>query len=130
MSSYPSTAVLAVALLLIAGCSEPDGPVLQGQWGGEHVEVVADRKGAEIRPGCGVARLRDPLVLDPAGHVDVRAVVDGVSFFQPIRFQATLDGDHLAVTLTWINAYSGNTTETYQLVRGKVPDFTGIHCPA
>ncbi len=130
MRSYFSTVALAAAVILIAACSEPDGPVLEGQWGGEIVEVVADRDGAEIRPGCGVARLRDPLVLDPAGQVDVRAVVDGVSFFQPIRFQATLDGDRLAVTLTWINSYSGNTTETCQLVRGKVPDLTGIHCPA
>jgi hypothetical protein len=120
---------LVGALIGLAACGEPSGPVLEGQWGGKQLEVVADRRGAEIRPVCGVARLREPLVLSPEGEVDVRAVVDAVSWSQRIRFQATLAGDRLIVRLTWANA-SGDHAEDHELLRGTAPDYSGIVCPA
>lgn len=117
-------------LVVLAGCSEPNGPVLQGRWGSEQMEVVADSRSAEIRPLCGVARLREPLILNSAGEVDVRAVVDAVSSFQRIRFQATLDGDRLAVRLTSLNADGSSTVSNYELLRGLVPSYAGVICLA
>lgn len=125
------TFIVAAVLGLLAGCgSEPDGPVLEGQWGGEQLEVVADRDGAQVRPACGVIHFRDPIVLDADGSADRRGVFDAVSYFRRVEVQLILSGDRLSVRLTWLNPDGSTYVESRETQRGASADYSGVVCLA
>jgi hypothetical protein len=115
--------------LAITSCTEPNGTILDGQWGGPGLEIVADARGAQVSEKCASARFFAPLRLDSAGELDVRGTFRANSWHQDFRLQAALRGDRLDVHMTRFNDAGGSVTEHFTMSAGAEPDYSrGVLC--
>jgi hypothetical protein len=122
-------ALLGSAALIACG-TEPDGPVLNGSWGGAGLAVSASDAGARVDDGCAVARFDEPLQLNGRGEADAAGTLRSVSWQQCIHLRASVSGERLQVHLTRFYEDGGSFALDYTLTAGSAPNFTGIACPA
>jgi hypothetical protein len=121
-------AALVAALFGTIACAEPGGEVLEGRWGGQQIELVADGSGAEIRVSCGVIRFREAVTLDAGGEVEGRAVIASVGMVRPVHYHMSRNGLRLVIRLTPLGSSAAGDLGTYELRRGTTADFTGVYC--
>lgn len=120
--------VYCVALL--GGCLEANVPeVITGDWGGQHLGMVASAAGAELEYDCAEGRILQPMRPDGAGRFSVLGEhfpghggpirIDEEQVRRPARYDGTVRGNTmtLLVTLTDTNERLGSFT----LIQGRTP---------
>lgn len=122
--------VFLVALLGSVACMDPEMPApVVGEWGGEHLGLVAGLQGAELEFDCASGRTTGAITPDAAG----RFSVDGLHFpghggpiredeervELPARFEGTVRGTRMTISIT-LPAWA-TTLGPYTLVRGASP---------
>ncbi len=123
--------LLSVLLFLGAlGCVDPEmpSPVL-GEWGGEHLGLVASVEGAELEFDCATGEIASAIVPDGSGRFSVAGFHfpghggpirdDEETVKLPARFDGTVRGDLMTITVTlpdW-----AMTLGPYTLLRGASP---------
>jgi hypothetical protein len=128
-SSVRSTALLA-SLSIAACATEPSGAILEGQWGGPELEIVASVRGAQVNDGCAVARFFGPLRLDDEGELDIEGTFRSISWRQSFRLQAVRSGNRLQVHMTRFYGDGDSFSVDYTLTEGTALTHTGLVCPA
>lgn len=102
--------LLASALLAAAACSDMTLISLEiNTWGGDHFGISITWTGATVEYDCAEGRIDQPIVLNN-GRFDVRGVhwpgqggpigVDTTRVPRPARYQGTVSGDKMTVTVT------------------------------
>jgi hypothetical protein len=122
--------IFLVALLGSVACMDPEMPApVVGEWGGEHLGLVAGLQGAELEFDCASGRTSSAITPDAAG----RFSVDGFHFpghGGPVRedeervelaarFEGTVRNNRMTISIT-LPAWA-TTLGPYTLVRGASP---------
>jgi hypothetical protein len=128
LSSLKIMALLGSAALIACG-TEPDGPVLNGSWGGFGLAVRASDASARIDDGCSVALILEPLQLNARGETEAAGTLRSVTWQQRFQLRATVSGEHLQVHLTRYHDDGASSVMDYTLTAGAMPDFSGAVCP-
>jgi hypothetical protein len=118
------------SLVLVAGCVEANSPsLITGDWGGEHLGLIATTVGADLEYDCAAGKISQPIRPDSRG----RFVVVGEHYpghggpirvgeeqvKRPARYDGVVrDG---AMTLTVTLTDSNETIGTFTLVYGRSP---------
>lgn len=118
------------SLLLAVGCLEANVPeVVTGDWGGEHLGMLASTSGATLEYDCATGTINGPIRPDAAGRFSVSGEhypghggpirVDEEQVKRPARYNGVVRGGmmDLIVTLTDSNEVLG----TFTLVYGRSP---------
>ena len=120
----------ALPLLVVVACAaNPGAPnrldrVPTGDWGGQHVRLSVANGGSTIEFDCAHGSLDEPLLLDAAGHFDVkgRLVAEGgpVRNDEPasersVRYRGETDGQQMSLQLTLEGGEDGGT---FSLTKG------------
>jgi hypothetical protein len=122
MKSIPAVLLLAAGLAA-AGCSDPDGAVPLGRWGGRNAELVVTSAGASARFKCGASgSIAQRLTVDASSTFDVPG-----SFFTPVvaagvrpaRYVGSVSGAEMTLALS----ISGEPGGTFQLRQGAEATF-------
>jgi len=117
---------LSIILPLVACISDSINPgtKIEGLWGAEHLELVADSEGAQLEYDCAVGTIDSALILDANGEFDLLGThtvrggpvnLNDPPEAQPARFQGRLRGDRLEISVRLIN--TGDVIGPYILVR-------------
>lgn len=117
-------------LLGLAGCVGPEIPdVVRGEWGGVHLGLVASDSGAALEYDCASGRITGPLRPDERGrflavgsHVPGHGGpirVDEVPETRPARYDGTVRGDKMTITVTLTDTHE--ILGTFTLIRGASP---------
>lgn len=122
---------LSVLVFLGAlGCVDPavPSPVL-GEWGGEHLGLVASLEGAELEFDCATGRTSEAITPDAAGRFSVAGFhfpghggpirQDEEPVRIPARFDGTVRGDFMTISVTLTDW--ATTLGPYTLLRGASP---------
>ncbi len=117
-------------ILLLAACGDgsiPSGTKIEGLWGAEHIELVADSGGALVEYDCAIGTIDSVLILDANGEFDLVGthtlgggpvnLNDPPPNALPARFQGRVQGNRLELTVTLTN--TGDVIGPYILVRGE-----------
>jgi len=81
---------------------------LSGLWGGMHVTLENSERGATLEFDCGTGTIREPILLDSAGHFDVAGsynregpgpVRQGVQTDSSARYSGTVTGDTMTLAV-------------------------------
>lgn len=81
---------------------------LSGLWGGMHVRLEGSEHGATLEFDCGTGTIREPILLDSAGHFDVAGsynregpgpVRQGVQTDSSARFSGTVTADTMTLAV-------------------------------
>jgi len=126
----PSLFVLA-ALLGSVACLDPEVPALVvGEWGGEHLGLVADADGAELEFDCATGEITEAIVPDAAGEFEVAGFHipghggpirdDETPVKLPARFFGTIRGDKMTLDIT-VGAGFDFSLGPFILLRGASP---------
>ena len=111
-----------MAIVALAGLTGPcelasalkDGVVV-GTWGGENAGLIADDTSGHVHIACTYGNVHQGIEPDAQGHFDVageyvlRAYPVAVGPSLPARFQGTVRGDLLQLTVT-VTDTTGDTT--------------------
>jgi hypothetical protein len=123
MKSIPAV-VLVAAALGAAGCSDPDGAVPLGRWGGRNAELVVTVAGASARFKCGASgSIAQRLTVDATSTFDVPGsfvtpvLAPGV--VQPGRYTGSVSGSDMTLALS----VAGQPAGTFQLRQGAEATF-------
>lgn len=122
--------VVAGAALAALACvtSETPGPLV-GDWGGEHLGLVATLQGADLEYDCATGHMTGPLTPDSDGRFSVTGLhfpghggpirEDEQTVSRPARYDGELHGFRLKlrVTLTDTNELLGS----FDLIQGASP---------
>jgi hypothetical protein len=116
---------LLIAALAVAPAA---GRAPRGDWGGDHVHLVAISKGGTIEFDCGHGTLDGPLRVDTGGRFDVRGRYfgehggpvrkDEAASATPARYSGSLQDGMLTMVVT---LSGGETLGPFQLRRGQRP---------
>ena len=116
-------------ILLLAACggySVQPGTKIEGLWGAEHLELLADRYGALLEYDCASGTIDSALILDANGEFDLLGThtlgggpvnLDDPPNARPARFQGRLQGKRLELTV--ILTDTGDVIGPYILIRGE-----------
>lgn len=93
------------------------GPVLQGVWGGEEVNLTVGQSGGRFEQYCAVGTIDEPILLDANGRFSVAGTLlrnrgGPIGLHEPARYIGSVDGMRmiLTVTLTGSNEQIGPFT--------------------
>lgn len=120
-------------LLLVAGsvaCLEPNGPgLVTGDWGGDHLGLIATAAGADLEYDCATGRISEPIRSDRSGHFSVIGEhypghggpirVDEEQVKRPARYDGTVHGDIMTLTVTLTD--SNDVIGSFRLVYRRSP---------
>jgi hypothetical protein len=117
-------AVLLAAALAATACSDPDGAVALGRWGGRNAELVVTAAGASARFKCGATgSIAQRLTVDASSTFDVPGSfvtpVIAPGTVQPARYVGTVSGSAMTLVLS----ISGQPGGTFQLRQGTEATF-------
>ena len=121
--------LVSIALLGVVACMDPELPApVVGEWGGEHLGLVATVQGAELEFDCASGRT-DAIVPDASGRFSVAGVhfpghggpirEDEETVGIPARFDGMVRGDLMTISVTlpsWATELG-----PYTLIRGASP---------
>ena len=127
---HATLVALVVAAMALAACAtEPDGPVLTGNYGGQLLGLTATDLGAEWDFVCAHG-ITGPLQIDHlgAGHAHGTLYYSWGGGRAPLYVTAMPIGDTLIVAVS-VEGEAPHT-DGYRLVRGAPPDFHGRGCIA
>ena len=115
-----------LVMAALAGCLEASVPeVVTGDWGGEHLGMLASTSGATLEYDCAAGKIAEPIRPDAAGRFRVTGEhypghggpmrVDEEQVKRPARYDGVVRGDvmDLTVTLTDSNTVVGRFTLVY-----------------
>ena len=119
-----------LALLSVLGCVDPEvsGPVL-GDWGGEHLGLIAGVEGAALEFDCATGEITEAIVPDGAGKFSAAGFHtpghggpvrdDEVPVRIPAHFTGTVRGSLMTIEVT-LPAWA-MTIGPFTLLRGASP---------
>jgi hypothetical protein len=100
--------------------------VSPGVWGGAHIRIDVEEKGATVHYDCAHGSIDEQLALDSEGRFDARGtfVHEGGGSIrinikrvpQPARYEGQVSGQQLSLTVTLTE--TSQTVGTYTLTRG------------
>lgn len=121
---------LFLMMLGLAACRDNSvEPVtrIEGDWGGDHITLSADRSGGTLEYDCAHGTIAGPLIIAPNGHfrlVGNHTRESGGPIHQgdppdihPASYEGRLSGGILTLTITLED--TGDVLGPYMLVRGK-----------
>jgi len=123
--------LLASALaMILAACSEATLISLQiNMWGGDHIGITLTATGGTVEYDCAMGRIDQPITLQN-GRFDVRGVhwpgqggpigVDTFPTPRPARYQGSVSGDRMTVTVTLTD--KNEVLGTYTAWKGRSPN--------
>ena len=130
MNNKRRTSILFFSLtLFLAACgsnSVKPGTKIEGLWGAEHLELVANNSGALLEYDCAIGTIDSPLILDANGKFDLVGThtvgggpvnLNDPPEAQPALFQGRVRDKSLELTVTLTN--TGDVIGPYILVRGE-----------
>ena len=110
-------------LAALTGCLEANLPeVVTGNWGGQHLGLVASSAGATLEYDCATGNIAEPIRPDGTGRFSVSgehfpghggpSLVDETPIRRPARYDGSVRGDvmTLLVTLTDTQEVLGSFT--------------------
>ena len=113
-------------LAALAGCLEANAPeTVTGDWGGQHLGLVASLSGATLEYDCATGKIAGPIRPDALGRFSVSGEhypghggavrVDEEQVRRPARYEGVVHGTtmDLTVTLTDSNTAVGSFTLEY-----------------
>ena len=114
----------------MAGCMEPgEAPVVMGDWGGEHIGMVATSDQADLEYDCAAGRIFGRITPDGSGRFVATgqhfpghggpAIINEEQVKRPARYTGMVRGDWM--TLTVILTDTNETIGTFTLIRGQSP---------
>lgn len=122
--------VLSLLLLVGAACLDPEIPeVVTGDWGGDHLGMVATSAGATLEYDCAAGKILEPIRPDAEGRFAAAGEhypghggpirIDEEQVRRPASYLGTVRGKSLTLTVTLTD--SSQVLGTYFLVRGGSP---------
>ena len=95
----------------LAGCLEANAPMLvTGDWGGQHLGLVATSAGADLEYDCATGRITQPIQPNSSGRFSVLGEhypghggpirIDEAQVQRPARFDGVIRGDTMTLTVT------------------------------
>ena len=117
---------LVLSLVACGDTSPPPGTKIEGLWGAEHLELLADRYGALLEYDCASGTIDSPMILGANGEFDLLGThtlgggpvnLDDPPEAQPARFQGRVQGKRLELTVTLTN--TGVVIGPHILIRGE-----------
>lgn len=119
-----------VALLGVVACMDPETPApVVGEWGGEHLGLVATVQAAELEFDCASGRTSAAIVPDASGRFSVEGVhfpghggpirEDEETVGIPARFDGMVRGDLMTISVT-LPAWA-TELGPYTLIHGASP---------
>ena len=122
--------VFVLLLLGSVACMYPEMPApILGEWGGEHLGLVASAAGADLEFDCATGRTSEAIVPDAAGRFSVAGFhvpghggpirEDEEPVEIPARFDGTVRGDLMTISVTLPSM--ALTLGPYVLQRGASP---------
>lgn len=121
--------LLAVSPACVAAASH-DRPLAEGIWGGPHIQMTVDSKGATFEMDCAHGAVAKPVVVGQDG----RFRVSGTYFPEhagPVReidekgrpavYTGRLEGETLSLEIAY---EGGETVGTFELVHGRASRLT------
>jgi hypothetical protein len=122
MKSIPAVLLLAAGLAA-GGCSDPDGAIPLGRWGGRNAELVVTATGASARFKCNaIGSIAQRLTVDASSTFDVPGsyftpvVAGGV---RPARYAGSVSGGDMTLALS----VDGQPAGTFPLRQGAEATF-------
>lgn len=123
--------VLLAALLGPVACMDPEMPApVVGEWGGEHLGLVADADGAALEFDCATGEMSEAIVPDSDGHFSVAGFhtpghggpirEDEIPVKLPARFYGTIRGDRMTLDIN-VGAGFDLALGPFTLLRGGPP---------
>lgn len=102
--------VFLAALLGPAACMDPEMPALVvGEWGGDHLGLVADTDGAELEFDCATGEISEAIIPDSDGRFSVAGFhspghggpirEDEEPVTLPAQFHGTIRGDRMTLDI-------------------------------
>jgi hypothetical protein len=120
----------AIGLLVLTACLEANAPEqIVGDWGGQHLGLVANAAGADLEYDCAAGKIAEPIRPDAAGRFSVigehypghggPSLIGEQQVKRPARYDGSVRGGSmtLEVTLTDTQELLG----TFKLVYGASP---------
>jgi hypothetical protein len=114
----------------LAGCVEANVPtVLTGNWGGQHLGLMASAAGADLEYDCAAGKIAEPIRPDESGRFSVvgehypghggpiRLGEEQVK--RPARYAGMVRGDTLTLTVTLSD--TNEILGSFTLVLGRSP---------
>ncbi len=95
----------------LAGCLEANVPeVVTGDWGGQHLGLVASSSGATLEYDCAAGNINEPIRPDAAGRFSVSgehypghggpSFSDETPIKRPARYDGRVRGENMTLTVT------------------------------
>ena len=121
----------ALLLLGLVGCMGPETPsVITGEWGGEHLGLVATDSGATLEYDCATGRISGVVRPDGGGrfssvglhfpgHGGPGIIPPDPPESRPARYDGTVRGDRMTITVTLTD--TGEVLGTFTLMHGASP---------
>jgi hypothetical protein len=130
MRTHRSRHLLLASALALAACSEMTLVSLEiNTWGGDHIGITITATGGTIEYDCAMGRIDQPIRLQN-GRFDVRGVhwpgqggpigVDTLPTPRPARYQGSVSGDRMTVTVTLTD--KNEVLGTYAAWKGRSPN--------
>lgn len=122
--------LFAVPFIAAGPCSSGvSGPILPGEWGGEHIGLVVSDTGATVEYDCASGTIDQRIVSDAGGNFVATGThtrghggpsrENEVPDRHPARYNGWTDGD--TMTLSGTLTDSGESIGSYRLFRGQSP---------
>lgn len=123
-------AVFFLSLLALTGCLEANAPALVlGDWGGDHLGLVASASGASLEYDCAAGKISEPMRPDAAGRFTVSGEhypghggpirIDEEQVKRPARYDGLVRNEVMWLTVTLTD--SNSTLGTFELRYGRSP---------
>ena len=117
-------------VVLLAGCLEANAPTpVTGDWGGQHLGLVASAAGADLEYDCATGKMAEPIRPDQSGRFLVAGEhypghggpirVDEEPVKRPARYAGQVRGDTMTLTVTLTD--SNEVLGSFTLVLGRSP---------